>query len=46
MNSSFFQSIYTSLLTNEIILKELNEKRKIKINFKGRTNQIGKGRKG
>jgi hypothetical protein len=26
MNSSSFQSIYTSLLTNEIILKELNEK--------------------
>jgi hypothetical protein len=46
MNSSSFQSIYTSLLTNEIILKELNEKRKIKINFKGGTNQIGKGRKG
>jgi CTP:phosphocholine cytidylyltransferase-like protein len=45
-NSSLFQSIYTSLLTNEIILKELNEKRKMKINFKGRTNRIGKGRKG
>jgi S-adenosylmethionine:diacylglycerol 3-amino-3-carboxypropyl transferase len=26
MNSSSFQSIYTSLLTNEIILKDLNEK--------------------
>jgi hypothetical protein len=46
MNSSSFQSIYTSLLTNEIILKELNEKRKMKINFKGGTNRIGKGRKG
>jgi hypothetical protein len=46
MNSSFFQSIYTSLLTNEIILKELNEKRRMKINFKGGTNWIGKGRKG
>jgi hypothetical protein len=46
MNSSSFQSIYTSLLTNEIILKELNEKRKIKINFKGGTNWIGKGRRG
>jgi hypothetical protein len=34
MNSLSFQSIYTSLLTNEIILKELNEKRKMKINFK------------
>jgi hypothetical protein len=46
MNSSSFQSIYTSLLTNEIILKELNKKRKMKIDFKGGTNQIGKGRKG
>jgi hypothetical protein len=46
MNSSFFQSIYTSLLTNEIILKELNEKRRMKINFKGGTNRIGKERKG
>jgi hypothetical protein len=45
-NSSSFQSIYTSLLTNEIILKELNEKRKMKINFKGGTNWIGKRRKG
>jgi hypothetical protein len=43
-NSSSFQSIYTSLLTNEIILKELNEKRKMKINFKGETNRIGKER--
>jgi hypothetical protein len=33
-------------LTNEIILKELNEKRKMKINFKGGTNWIEKGRKG
>jgi hypothetical protein len=46
MNSSSFQSIYTSLLTNEIILKELNEKRRMTINFKGGTSQIGKGRKG
>jgi hypothetical protein len=45
-NCSSFQSIYTSLLTNEIILKELNKKRKIKINFTGGTNQIGKERKG
>jgi hypothetical protein len=45
-NSSSFQSIHTSLLTNEIILIELNEKRKMKINFKGGTNQIEKGRKG
>jgi hypothetical protein len=45
-NSSLFQSIYTSLLTNEIILKELNEKRRIKMDFKGGTNRIGKGRKG
>jgi hypothetical protein len=35
-----------SLLTNEIILKELNEKRRVKINFEGGTNQIGKGREG
>jgi hypothetical protein len=41
----FFQSIYTSLLTNEIILKELNEKRRMKINFKDGTNRIGKERK-
>jgi hypothetical protein len=33
MNSSLFQSIYTSLLTNEIILKELNKKRKNKNKF-------------
>jgi hypothetical protein len=46
MNSSSFQSIYTSLLNNKIILKELNEKRKMKINFKGGTNWIGKGREG
>jgi hypothetical protein len=46
MNSSSFQSIYTSLLTNEIILKELNEKRRMKINLKDGTSQIGKGRKG
>jgi hypothetical protein len=39
-----FQSIYTSLLTNEIILKELNKKRRMKINFNDRTNWIGKGR--
>jgi hypothetical protein len=39
-----FQSIYTSLLTNEIILKELNEKRRMKINFKGGTSQRGKDR--
>jgi hypothetical protein len=45
-NSSSFQSIYTSLLTNEITLKELNEKRRMKIKFKGGTNQIGKERKG
>jgi hypothetical protein len=45
MNSSSFQSIYTSLLTNEIILKKLNKKRRIKINLKGGTNRIGKGRK-
>jgi hypothetical protein len=44
MNSSSFQSIHTSLLTNEIILKELNEKRRIKINFKGGTSWIGKDR--
>jgi hypothetical protein len=44
MNSSSFQSTYTSLLTNEIILKELNEKRKMKINFKGGTIRIGKDR--
>jgi hypothetical protein len=44
MKSSSFQSIYTSLLTNEIILKELNEKRKMKMNFIGGTNQIGKDR--
>jgi hypothetical protein len=42
MNSSSFQSIYTSLLTNGIILKELNEKRKMKMNFKNGTNWIGK----
>jgi hypothetical protein len=46
MNSPSFQSIYTNLLTDEIILKELNEKRKMKINFKSGTNWIGKGRKG
>jgi hypothetical protein len=40
-----FQSIYASLFTNEIILKELNEKRKMKINFKDGTNQIENGRK-
>jgi hypothetical protein len=45
MNSSSFQSIYTSLLTNEIILKELNEKRKMKINFKNRTKSDRKGEK-
>jgi hypothetical protein len=45
MNSLLFQSIYTSLLTNEIILKELNERRKMKINFKGGTNWIEKGGK-
>jgi hypothetical protein len=46
MNSSSFQSIHTSLLTNEIILKELNKKRRMKINFKGGISQIEKGRKG
>jgi hypothetical protein len=46
MNSLSFQSIYTSFLTNEIILKELNEKRRMKINLKNGTSQIGKGRKG
>jgi hypothetical protein len=35
MNSSSCQGIHTSLLTNEIILKELNEKRRMKINLKG-----------
>jgi hypothetical protein len=45
MKFSSFQSIYTSLLTNEIILKELNKKRKMKINVKGGTNRIEKGRK-
>jgi hypothetical protein len=28
-----------------MILKELNEKRRMKINFKGGTSWIGKGRK-
>jgi hypothetical protein len=37
--------VTTSLLTNEIILKELNEKRKIKINFKGGTIWMEKERK-
>jgi hypothetical protein len=46
MNSSLFQSIYTSILTNVIILKELNEKRKMKIDFRVGTNWIGKERKG
>jgi hypothetical protein len=45
-NSSLFQNIYISLLTNGLILKELNEKRRMKINFKGGTNRIRKGRKG
>jgi hypothetical protein len=31
---------------NEIISKELNDKRKIKITFKGGTNGIGKERTG
>ena len=45
-NSSLFQSIYTSLLTNEINLKGDSEKKSRKINFKGETNQIGEERKG
>jgi hypothetical protein len=40
-----FQSIYTSLLTNEINPKRDNKKKSRKINFKGETNRIGKEKK-
>jgi hypothetical protein len=46
MNSSSFQSIYTSLLTNEIILKELNEKEEKENKYKmwNKANRRGEGR--
>ena len=39
-NSSSFQSIYTSILTNEISLKGADEKKSEIIKFKGETNRI------
>jgi hypothetical protein len=46
MNSSLFQSIYTSLLINEIILKEVNKKeaKEKKIKMWNKVDRRGEGR--